>query len=560
MLIYKKKNVLDTSSKHSAYIITDQSNKKLSIADIERVNQFVPDNQVRKLSSPLQRISNIETQISIKDQNAESNKLLPNSKPVTTRQNTSQSVQTPISYKYIGVNKQPSNEKMNPSEKTQPEYTPNDHISIDKLIDQNKLIVETQKEKQQFLFYDHNKNFIGGFTATEFIKYIISHISLNFLPETNCESSKHIIEKYICKISKNVLSKKTTIDMIDHIDSPFMGNIESLIKLYTYIHDFESNRLILELESISDDEQLMVKDLFELLIYSLLNHTLNIISILVNKLDLSRSGSTDIKKTLLNYSVAIVYRLSKFIKDKTQRKIDEVDMIEKDILRIDGIRTMITSKIDTLQNSVDKNCLEIEILMKSCVFRQTDSVITESNNMISTENDDTENDDTENNNTENDDTENDDTENDDTENDDTENDKNNNNNNTEDESGIYNDLSESGYKTLLDHATASRHIDENIRVNNVLNTLSRLSESSKTENKQSYVSASKPIYDTPKTHNISIEHANTLSDIISMHTRVKYETEHNTFGPTDNSSYGHVVRHFSSPADIRSDRSISVKK
>ena len=75
-------------------------------------------------------------------------------------------------------------------------------INIQQPDNNNAIIVETQYPEKKFMFYDHNKNFLGGFSIYEFIKYVTSHVNVNFLIGIDGNSVKPIIERYICSIKK----------------------------------------------------------------------------------------------------------------------------------------------------------------------------------------------------------------------------------------------------------------------------------------------------------------------------------------------------------------------
>ena len=77
-----------------------------------------------------------------------------------------------------------------------------------------------------------------------------------------------------------------------------------------------------------------------------------------------------IKDSLLKYSVGIVYRLSKFIRNEIDKKISELNNLDQDILRIEGIKTTLMTKIDTIQRSIDKQNAEINIILRNVMFYQ----------------------------------------------------------------------------------------------------------------------------------------------------------------------------------------------
>ncbi|VBB18372.1 hypothetical protein YASMINEVIRUS_835 [Yasminevirus sp. GU-2018] len=244
-------------------------------------------------------------------------------------------------------------------------------INIQQTVDRESIIVETLHAQKKFVFYDRNKNFLGGFSVYDFVKYVTSNVSVNFLAGVDGDSVKPIIEKYICNVKKvETPSKRYIINMLSYLESPFMGNIETLIKFYTFVHEFETSMLEDELTKIPKQESVAVVDIFNNMLYTLLNHILKIIAILTNKLEWSDPNSAKIRSTLLNYSVAIVYRLSKFVRDDTTKKMDELNVLNQDLLRIEGIRTSVNTKIENVQKAIDKQSTEIDIVLRNLMMCQ----------------------------------------------------------------------------------------------------------------------------------------------------------------------------------------------
>jgi hypothetical protein len=266
---------------------------------------------------------------------------------------------------------------------------PNYVINIQQTVDKDSIIVETNYNQKKFLFYDRNKNFLGGFSSHDFIRFITSHVSSNFLRGVDSDSAKTIIEKYICKVSVvEKPSKRYIISMLNYFESPFMGNIESLIKFYTFIHEFEDNLLQKELDSLNIDESVKTKEIFDNMMYTLLNHILKIIAALTNKLNATDANTSKIRDSLLNYSVAIVYRLSKFVRHEIDIKVDELTILNHDLLRIEGIRTGLSSKLDSVQRSIDKQNAEIDVVLRNILMFQMATKSSSTNTNKDSENDD----------------------------------------------------------------------------------------------------------------------------------------------------------------------------
>ena len=233
-----------------------------------------------------------------------------------------------------------------------------------KVIENNGIIVETDYNEKKFLFYDKNKNIIGGFTIYEFIHFILSDIKSNFLNNVNSDLSKNIIEKYICRFKDS--SKKNTIEFLSQYDSPFMGNIEILIKFYTFICDFENNELNNELKKCPS-ESIQIIDKYNDMLYKLLTHTLKIIAIIVDKIN----SDTKLKESLLKYSVSIVYKISKLISIQYEIKSNEINKCTQKMLEIQQNRDIVYTKLDIVQKAIDKQNSEIDLIVRNIISKNT---------------------------------------------------------------------------------------------------------------------------------------------------------------------------------------------
>ena len=233
------------------------------------------------------------------------------------------------------------------------------------------IIVETDHQAKRFSFYTPQKSYLGSFSALEFIKYVTSRVSGNFLKRVDAYAATVIIEKYVGTIQKvEAPTVRYIINMHNYVESPFMGNVETLIKFYTFVSEFEKSALESELTMLPTvEERTAVRDIFDLMIYTLLTHILKIIAALTNKIvsnkDADPAKAKEIKDSLLMYSVSIMYRLSKFVKSDITKKVEEIDHLNNDLLRIEAIRSNVTSKLDSVQRQIDLQNSRIDFMMRS---------------------------------------------------------------------------------------------------------------------------------------------------------------------------------------------------
>ena len=210
----------------------------------------------------------------------------------------------------------------------------------------SKIIVETDFTNKTFTFYDSNKNLLGSFNIYEFIKFITSNASNNFLITVSSTTVKPLIEKYICNLSYTDTSKKYNINMLNWLDSPFMGNIDTLVKLYLLINTFEKKELQYELTKLNEQERINVSDIYNDLLYNLISHILKVISILNGKL----IDSSKIKGELLQYSISMVHRLSRIIKNDLEKKHNNIEILKQNLEHIKSEKRTMNTRLTQLEN------------------------------------------------------------------------------------------------------------------------------------------------------------------------------------------------------------------
>lgn len=217
----------------------------------------------------------------------------------------------------------------------------------------NLIIVKHDKEKNTFSFYDNSNNFIGAFSVLELFKYI--NKDSTFLIATNINSSKDIIEKYIC------VNKIDKCEIVSHLDSPFTNNIELMAGLYSDIIKVEE-QLNSELVTKSDIEEITkIKNNNTNFIYELLMRILKLSNLLIDQID-SNPANHNQKDTLIRYSVGALNKICKMTKDEILVKIMKIDTIDNKINKLEKIQQNIESQIASVDNKLEqqnKNILQI---------------------------------------------------------------------------------------------------------------------------------------------------------------------------------------------------------
>jgi len=225
-------------------------------------------------------------------------------------------------------------------------------------ISKGQIIVDFNNDDYKFIIYDRNKSLIGSFTSLNLIKYVTSKIYPSFLSYVDNTLCVPIIETYVCNVVNDIDSIK--INLLNQLQSPFMGSLDMVVKLYQGIHEFEKKSLDAELLKLSDSKIIKkINTIIKQLIYLLLNYSLKLIATISDAIK-SDDTKADIKESLVKYSVAIVYRLNNLMKHEIENRVREYDTLQNDLLRMGAVKLEMYKKINELNHSVTIQNKQIE--------------------------------------------------------------------------------------------------------------------------------------------------------------------------------------------------------
>lgn len=231
------------------------------------------------------------------------------------------------------------------------------------------IIVETDYKNRRFLFYDKQKDFLGSFTIREFIKYITAWIDGKFIGDINSDASEYVIEKYICEVKNTQDNYLPDVKLRSYFESPFMGNIEVLIKFYNFIHEYETKYMTNDLQGIQETSINRITDVINMVMYVYSSHMLKIIATITSKY--CESGDKKIRDSLLQYSVGIMYRLSGYVKNEISQKINKFNKLQNDVVAVENEKNSILNRLDLMQRSIDKQNICVDMILKHTIMKLT---------------------------------------------------------------------------------------------------------------------------------------------------------------------------------------------
>lgn len=222
----------------------------------------------------------------------------------------------------------------------------------------NSSLSSSSKKKIFIKFYDDdiitfeihniNKQLIGIFKPIHIIKYISSYYDRDnyFLPHIEGKSyddAVYIIEAFICKFDGN------DFDIYSYEDSPFMGDLESIIKLNNYFHEYEKNSLDDDFKSNHN-----IKSSICDFIYLLLNYTLQLLCVVSNNIKNENNPNKTLKTNMLYYTLRIMTRINKHVNKNIDLLSDKNKELKMQLQEFDKVKNINSSKINELISIIQK--------------------------------------------------------------------------------------------------------------------------------------------------------------------------------------------------------------
>jgi hypothetical protein len=160
-----------------------------------------------------------------------------------------------------------------------------------------------------------------------------------------------IIKKFFCTVNYNRDKDINIIILRTYYESPFMGDIEMLMKINNYLESYEKNKLEDDLKYVDEKIRPKMRLNVKMLIYKLLNYTLKLISVISSTIK-NATDKDDLKQQLLKYSIGLVYRITQYIQDQ-MIVINKREMEIKSMLGLNNkLKQLLNLKMDKLLEEI----------------------------------------------------------------------------------------------------------------------------------------------------------------------------------------------------------------
>jgi len=229
--------------------------------------------------------------------------------------------------------------------------------------------VKYSYEDRKFVFYNGDQ-LLGNMSIDQIIKYSVSKIDNSFLKLVDHEPSVHVIEKFLYKLNDN-----NEIILTSYLDSPVTGNLEMMMKIYNEINNFENKILQNEIKKIESKEiRENISEQINELIYLILNH---IMMLIVNISDAIKGDETktELKSTLMKYSIFINNKINYIIKDTISHYIDDYKLLEVELDQMRKIKSSTNEKIKNIEKEIKNQNNQINKIVEYINIDDIDNLI-----------------------------------------------------------------------------------------------------------------------------------------------------------------------------------------
>lgn len=206
------------------------------------------------------------------------------------------------------------------------------------------------KYRQHFSVHRQTGGKVGGFTVPQVVDLMTERTLTGGNP---VDSMTHYLVTNL--IGTNDPSCAYGFHFKSNMESPFMNDIESLIKLNNVLYHFEVKQMEEYLKKYLDDDiREKAGRVIKHFIYSLLHHTLKILNQLSSQIKDSPSHSK-LRQGIANYTIGIVYRIARYSHDEITYFGNQLKKVNANFKTVVESREKLGSKIDQLIDVLNKS-------------------------------------------------------------------------------------------------------------------------------------------------------------------------------------------------------------
>lgn len=230
----------------------------------------------------------------------------------------------------------------------QPIIGTKDKIQMDKIgLDKISILVKVNNNK--FTIYTNDKKIIGEFSIYQLLKYIVvsQTESKTFLSNIDYIEAINIINKYVCIVNDK------NIKLLTYNESPFMGDINLLLRMLNGIYNFKEH------EGLTDNES--EKNVIINFIIILSQYCLELIYDIIKIMD--KDNGNNMKEKLTMYSVIIINKVNNIILNKMNNEKAAINLLNKKIDEVKNTKQLLMEKINDINNGIIDQTTKFNIII-----------------------------------------------------------------------------------------------------------------------------------------------------------------------------------------------------
>ena len=197
------------------------------------------------------------------------------------------------------------------------------------------------KYRQMFSVYRPSGEKVKSFTIPQIVDMMVSR-RLETRPNSDT------MTQYLITHLVGGIDPRTVYGFLlkNQNESPFMSDVESVIRLNNALYHFEIKELSSFLDKYESDDREKVERVVKHFVYSMLHHTLKILNLVSEQIK-NDPTQKELKSNVLNYTIGIVYRISRFV-------YDEISYIGSQLKRVNDNYRLVVKSREELGIKIDK--------------------------------------------------------------------------------------------------------------------------------------------------------------------------------------------------------------
>lgn len=239
-----------------------------------------------------------------------------------------------------------------------------------------KIFVSYKKENKRFIFFSSSHEQLGSFDVNELIKYCadvydVKNQFMNHVNIVSYEQAIPIIRTFVLKIDFNKKINYASPTLFTYEESPFMADIEMIMRLNYDLHKFETNELENVLKYVDDNIKNNIERIVKMLIYMFLNYTLQLLVIACENQIFEKSDDTErnekiriYKENIIKYSNQILYRITQFVQSQIGILMKKNNELKQLMDQNNQVKEKINTKMDKMSNNINNLFVKLEQIEK----------------------------------------------------------------------------------------------------------------------------------------------------------------------------------------------------